>query len=195
MKLDDTDLVKHFRTLGMEDRDIIHLASQMSFPEIILPQFLSNHIKHNAPEKFSVGGLKDNIQLSAYLDFLQRDFISEICGESRPLSTLNYFLTLALCHLLFMAIEDRLKACGNSTWNEAYEGNCKWTKQKRASLTALALKEDDPELLEILAEEFEKQRCGFMDYIYWDDLLTREDIEKAVSSDQTAIATEVCMVM
>lgn len=91
VRLDDTDLVKRFRALGMEDRDIIYLASQMSFPETILPEFLSNHIRHNSPKGCSVGGalprvggLKDKIQLSAYLDFLERDFISEICGESRP---------------------------------------------------------------------------------------------------------------
>ncbi|CAG8938089.1 unnamed protein product [Penicillium salamii] len=206
--LEATDLVKRFKARGMKDKDIIdlasdvHAASDSSVPDAYMPDAYKQNMKDTMPEEFSFGsapppvsGSRAKTQLPTYLTMLQRDFISDICGELRPLSAHNYFKTLAYCHIIFMEIEDKLKDCGNPSWAMAYEGNSILTKQKRLSLTVLALKEEDPECLKIMAEVFEQKRCGFIDNIYWDDLTGSEDMISPEQDDEGPFGTDRCTLM
>lgn len=186
----------------MKDKDIIELTSKIpTAPDPSVPEAYKQHLKDTMPEGYSfgsapppVGGSRAKSQLPTYLTLLQSDFISDICGD-RPLSTHNYFKTLVHCHMFFMEIEDKLKACGNPSWAMAYEGNSILTKQKRLSLTVLALTEKDPECLKIMAEVFEEQRCGFIDNIYWDDLIGPKDMIHPARDDQGPFGTDTCTLM
>ncbi|CAG7942200.1 unnamed protein product [Penicillium salamii] len=201
--LEETDLVKRFKAQGMKDKDIIELTSKIpAAPDPSEPEAYKQHMKDTMPEGCSfgsatpfAGGSRAKTSLPTYLTILQSDFMSDICWGLRPLSTYNYFKTLAHCHLLFSEIEDKLKACGNPTWAMAYEGNSIVTKQKRLSLTVFALAEEDPDCLKIMAEVFEKQQCAFMDYIYWDDLIGSKDMISPAQDDQGPFGTDTCNLM
>ncbi|KOS36480.1 hypothetical protein ACN38_g12772 [Penicillium nordicum] len=199
--LADTDLVRRARFQGMNDKDIIGISSKMSsMSEEPDMSVLMRTVQATLPEGYSCGPLggpgKRDLSLPAYLSLLKHDFITDVCGETRPLSSLNYMWVLVRCYVLFMQIEDNLRACRNPTWVLAYEGDSRLTQQKRVSLTVAALGERDPECLKIIADVFEGQRGGFMDHIYWDNLLdffnTREIF---ASGNETPFGPDSCTIM
>lgn len=200
--LADTDLVKRARSRGWSDEDII--AASSKFPSQSKDPHTAEVMKAlqtTTPEGYTVGNWSDThaegeFDLVAYLSLLRLDFISDICGEMRPLSSLNYIFVLARCYMLFMEIEDNLKKCRNPTWVQTYEGNSKLTEQKRLSLTVFALAEADPECLGIMADVFEEMRGGFIHHIYWDDLMdTKEATDTFKSGDKVPFGPDSCMIM
>lgn len=198
----DTKLVRRARFRGMSDKDIIRISSKLSSmsKEPDMSEMLES-LQATLSEGHSCGkppgGLgKHDLSLSAYLNILKHDFIGDICGQMRPLSSLNYMWVLVRCYVLFMQIEEKLRACRNPTWVRAYEGNSRLTQQKRLSLTVLALRQEDQECLRIMAHVFETQRGGFIEHIYWDDLLDSVTAEETrVSEDDTPFNPDSCTLM
>lgn len=90
---------------------------------------------------------------------------------------------LARCYALFIGIEEKLKACRNPTWVQAYEGNSRLTQQKRLSLTMLSLGETGQDCLTIAADVFETHKSGFIDHVYWDNLLDSATMKEILASD------------
>ncbi|KAJ5589096.1 hypothetical protein N7537_011774 [Penicillium hordei] len=200
--LDDTDLVKRARSRGWSDEDIIaassKLPSQSKDPHTaeVMKALRSTASEVYTVRNWSNAHAEGEFDLIRHLSVLRLDFISDICGEMRPLSSLNYIAVLASCYLLFMGIEDSLKKCRNPIWVQIYEGNSELTEQKRVSLTVFALAEADPECLRIMADVFEKMRCGFIHHIYWDDLMdTKEATETFKSGDKVPFGPNSCMIM
>jgi hypothetical protein len=185
----------------MSDKDIIGIPSKLlSMTEEPDVSEMLESLQATLPEGYSCGkppgGLgKRALSLAAYLGILKHDFIGDICGEMRPLSSLNYMWVLIRCYVLFMEIEEKLRACRNPTWVQAYEGNSRLTQQKRLSLTVLALGQGDQECLGIMADVFENQRGGFMEHIYWDELDSVTVKETLVSEDDTPFNPDSCTVM
>lgn len=100
------------------------------------------------------------------------DLVNDICGQMRPVLSVNYVVVLAHFMLLFMQIEEELKNRRNPSWVQAYEGHSAITREKRLSLTAIALTERDEECMQVMADAFQSPRDGFMDYLCWDGLQT-----------------------
>ncbi|CAG7915792.1 unnamed protein product [Penicillium olsonii] len=198
--LEDSELVKRLRAAGLSDKGIIDLASNMAFEKPLAPE-LVKILKASVPEGYTMNEAplhteKRKVSLGTYLGLLETDFVSDVSGENRPLSSLNYLLVLARCYILFTRLEEKLRARRNMTWAIAYESDLAIMNQKRLSLTSFALTEKDPQCMSIMAEEFEKMRCGFMDHIYWDDLVDQREMENYLSpEDQTPSGTDACTVM
>lgn len=198
----DTDLVKRARSHGWSDEDIIaassELTSQSKNPHTAE---VMKTLKSTVPAGYTVGNWGNShadseFDVIAYLSVLRLDFISDICGELRPLSSLNYISVLTRCYIFFMRIEYNLKKCKNPTWVRTFEGKSELTEQKRLSLTLSALAEADPECLRIMADVFEELRCGFLDHIYWDHLMDRKEAtETFKSGDKLPFGPSCCMIM
>lgn len=173
--MENTELVKGARSAGIDDATMMMMMSSMrqkssddqEIPESVLAAL---------PEGYKTGRLpgsdpsKDALRSQELLDLLKLDIISDISGENRPLSSLNYVWVTARFMLLFHHIEDELRRLRNPLWIQAYEGNSLMTREKRVSLTMLALAGEDEECLEVMAKAFQSPRAGFMDHIYWDEL-------------------------
>ncbi|KAJ6181152.1 hypothetical protein N7519_011613 [Penicillium mononematosum] len=183
--LADTDLVRRARSGGLSDKEIIRSSST----SILLDQpdvsEMTSTSQPTIPEEYPFGPaggpIKHDISLPTYLNLLKRDLIADVCGRMRPLSSLNYNSVLVHCYWMFLKIEERLQACYNQTWQQAYLGESGLTQ--RGSLTMAALGGKDPECLEIIAGVFEEQRPGFMDHIYWDTLLDSDDEREIVAPE------------
>ncbi|KGO50194.1 Uncharacterized conserved protein UCP028035 [Penicillium expansum] len=189
--LAESDLAKRVRSCGASNEDIVKILSTLPSPskDPHTAQIMKT-LQSTVPEGWTVGNAgnshsKADMDLTTYLDLLRLDFISDICGELRPISSLNYIMILVRCYALFMRIEDNLKKCRNPTWVQVHERNFKLTDQKRLSLTLFALAEADPEYLRIMADVFEEMRDGFLNNIYWDDFMDiHETLETFKSGDQ-----------
>ncbi|KAB5523099.1 hypothetical protein GE09DRAFT_1229844 [Coniochaeta sp. 2T2.1] len=104
------------------------------------------------------------------LAFLKNDISNDICG-SISISSLNYVWVMCRFFGQFMQFEDALSEVGNATYIQAYETDPGYRSHKRTGLVYLALTNNDEECLEIMAEEFERFRLGFMNHIYWTTLI------------------------
>ncbi|KUJ19339.1 uncharacterized protein LY89DRAFT_731741 [Mollisia scopiformis] len=176
--LQRTFLVNQALARGIDEQDLMSFSS---IPEALLPPL---------PERYSrapsltfgrtAGGNKVLASERELLNLLQVDIMSDIGSEVRPLSSLNYIFVTIRFMMVFMQIEERLKALRNPVWVQAYEQDPTMMKEKRASLTVLALAGGDEECLRVMAEVFEKSRSGSINHIYWDDL---ENPEKTKAKD------------
>ncbi|OBT60983.1 hypothetical protein VE03_09640 [Pseudogymnoascus sp. 23342-1-I1] len=178
--VESTPLVRRARADGITDELILQMSKMLQqcdtnetvpIPEEILASvpagFTSSPFPDYKPSGSSKSkGTPDNLEL---LDLLKQDVISDVCG-ARAFSSLNYVWVTARMMMLFLQIEDQLKRVRNPLWVRAYEQDPLMAKEKRASLTALVLAGEDDESMEIIAQEFQKPRAGFMDHIYWEDL-------------------------
>lgn len=172
--MENTELVKGARSAGIDDATMMMMSSmrQKSSDDQEIPESVLAAL----PEGYKTGRLpgsdpsKDALRSQELLDLLKLDIISDISGENRPLSSLNYVWVTARFMLLFHHIEDELRRLRNPLWIQAYEGNSLMTREKRVSLTMLALAGEDEECLEVMAKAFQSPRAGFMDHIYWDEL-------------------------
>ena len=120
------------------------------------------------------------------------DLISDSCGQTRPVASVNYVTVLMRFMFLFMQVEDELKQRRNPSWVQAYEGNSVMTREKRLSLITLALREHDEDCMQVFAHAFENPRSSFVDHIYWDDLETHGEF---VSGDPHPLGLDSCTVM
>ena len=108
------------------------------------------------------------------LSLLKWDFVSDICGELRPLSSLNYIWATAQFMLFFEEVEEELKRRRNPTWLRAYEEESMFMQHKRLSITMLVLSEEDDECMKVMAEVLDDSRVEFMDHVYWNGLEKHE---------------------
>jgi len=70
---------------------------------------------------------------------LKLDIHHDISGHL-PLSGINYIWVLARMHIMFMQIEDDLKAVRHASWIAAYEsGELDKAKEKRVNLTVFGM--------------------------------------------------------
>lgn len=187
--LEDTALIRRARSDGMSDETMIQMASLLQdrgtnqpLPEALLALLPEGYNTSPAPENKRGKGIFGGREL---LDLLKLDIISDISGE-RPLSSLNYVWVTARFMLLFHQIEDELKRLRNPSWVCAYEKEAVMMREKRASLTALALTGEDEECIKVIAEAFQSPRTGFMEHIYWEDLKSAaETVSKdAIDDDE-----------
>ncbi|KAJ5888152.1 hypothetical protein N7495_008193 [Penicillium taxi] len=192
--LAETDLVRRAR-LKMSDKEIINMSSKIA--STLDQTDVSELVKTAIPEGYTMTpARKPGPNVPAYLNLIKYDLTDDICGEIRPLSSLNYIMVLSRCYVVFCAIEDRLRACRNPSWVMAYETESVLTNEKRVSLTMAALKGNDPECLEIIADVFEEQRGGFMDHIYWKDLVSPSNVlEQETRKPSTPLDPDSCSIM
>ena len=181
ISLEDTELVKRARSMGMPDVEIIRLTSELSskmqcneesaFLDRKQANLSGGHsyqqLPKGTPRQRSLN--KRDIGVDSYFEGLKFDLVNDIYGM-RPFSSVNYVSVLARFMLLFMQIEKELKSRRNSSWVEVYEGRSSTTREKRVSLTTMALGGKDEECLQVMADAFQNPRAGFMNHIYWNDL-------------------------
>jgi hypothetical protein len=117
------------------------------------------------------------------LNLLKYDLIHDVCGEGRPLSSLNYVWVTIEFMILFSRIENELKRLRNPLWVRAYEEDPLLTREKRASLTMLALAMEDDECLRVMAEMFQNPRAGWMQHIYWEELDDEDKVKSFMAGD------------
>ncbi|RGP81398.1 hypothetical protein FLONG3_542 [Fusarium longipes] len=168
-QLEDTELVRKARAAGMSDENIIETTTKLS-------ELLKSDIGPDIMQKCIPEGYKSQKKHKSdgpsgrdLLEFAQHDTLADVVG-SRPLSSVNHLDVTFLLLMFSMKLKGCLKAAGNNSYREAYERPGPWQKEKRVSLTILALAEGDEECLKAVAEILEESRSGFMDYIYWEDL-------------------------
>lgn len=187
--LEDTALIRRARSDGISDETMIQMASLLQdrgtnqpLPEALLASLPEGYNTSPAPENKRGKGIFGGCEL---LDLLKPGIISDISGE-RPLSSLNYVWVTARFMLLFHQIENELKRLRNPSWVRAYEKEAVMMREKRASLTALALTGEDEECMKVIAEAFQSPRTGFMEHIYWEDLKSAaETVSKdAIDDDE-----------
>ncbi|KAK6523716.1 hypothetical protein TWF281_001688 [Arthrobotrys megalospora] len=177
--LEDTVLVKRAKALGMTDESLLagsFIRDRLKDDKAPLELYRQINKEYKMAETKEDEDF-DDAQL---LDFIKKDLISDICGELRPLSSLNYIWVVAKMMMLFMRVEGALAKCRNKSWRMLYEEAPRTTREKRASLSIRALSGDDEELMQVFAAEFQNPRSGFMDSIYWEDL---DDLEKFMGED------------
>lgn len=202
--LEDTELVKRARSIGMDDATIIGFSSTLSSmtkQEPLDPRLVES-AKAHTPAGYKFAGMakppsrrgpqQGNLSTTEYLNTLKLDLVSDICGQTRPVASVNYVTVLVRFMFLFMQVEDELKQRRNSSWVQAYEENSAMMREKRLSLTTLALKEHDEECMQAFADAFQNPRSGFMDHIYWDDLETHGGFG---SGDPNPLGPDSCTVM
>ena len=194
--LEDTALVRRARSDGISDETMIQMSSRLQdrgtdqpLPEALLASLPEGYNTSPAPENKRGKGIFGGREL---LDLLKLDIINDISGE-RPLSSLNYVWVTARFMLLFHQIENELKRLRNPSWVRAYEKEAVMMREKRASLTALALTGEDEECMKVIAEAFQSPRTGFMEHIYWEDLKSAaETVTKDAMDDDIG---DSCTVM
>ncbi|TVY87141.1 hypothetical protein LAWI1_G008481 [Lachnellula willkommii] len=173
--LKDTPLTINSRASGMTDEEMIQMTSAQQQTDDDLP--LPAEIQASIPEGYTYQKSNPTTLVTGpqLLDFLKRDMVSDISGEGHPLSSLNYTFVTVQMMVLFMRIENKLKELHNPLWARAYEQEPVMMREKRVSLTASVLTDGDEECMQVIADIFQDQRCGWMTHIYWEDL---EDLGK-----------------
>jgi hypothetical protein len=201
--LENTPLVGRARFDGLDDETMIQMSSLLqdrntdqTLPQALLASLPKGYSNSPFPEykrgssAFSKGISGDR----EMLNLLKLDIINDISGEERPLSSLNYVWVTARFMLLFHQIEDELKRLRNPLWIRAYEQEPLLMREKRLSLTALVLAEEDDECMEVMARVFQNPRPGFMQHIYWEDLDSSSKVMSTDAMDHDEVGAS-CTVM
>lgn len=136
------------------------------------PSYQRDSSSGSCPKPHRSGPRKCDLGTVQFLETLKVDLVNDICGQMRPVLSVNYVVVLAHFMLLFMQIEEELKNRRNPSWVQAYEGHSAMTREKRLSLTAIALTERNEECMQVMADAFQSPSDGFMDYLCWDSLQT-----------------------
>lgn len=110
--LEETYLVKRVRANGRGDKAMMELTLSIpSATPVPVPPELKKKMSFPAGSSTeglssSDGSAKGKLGLPMYLDLLNMDFASDICGRLRPLSSPNYPTILSHCYMLFMSFEE-----------------------------------------------------------------------------------------
>jgi len=192
-RLEETELVKRARTTGMSDQDLLSMIplgdrrnatspppGLTELPPDLLASMTPASSGNNRPftqsplpapgSRRSSGNRNPAPSGRDLLEYVKMDVASDISGELRPLSSLNYIWVVAKMMSQFMVFEQELETRRNRLYVRAYEQDAEWSDSKRVGLAYMALVEQDEECLTVMAEEFERFREGFMTHIYWTDL-------------------------
>ncbi|KAK3943350.1 hypothetical protein QBC46DRAFT_377618 [Diplogelasinospora grovesii] len=223
-KLEETELVRRTKSkLGADDKTLLQTAS--SLPMLgggvnkmqAVPDFLRDVVPEGYKARWASetgkhrpnGTRQEEVPHKDLLEFIKWDVYRDICGDS-PIMSLNMVWVTVQFFMVFMKIEGALEEAVNDLWLRAYKMDKKWAKQKRVGLTYMALlgadgagefdPDDVEECLEIMAEQFQNPRAGFMNHIYWKDLeemfKRMERMERIASSRQKHHpADDACTVM
>ncbi|KAM0341524.1 hypothetical protein ACHAPU_009972 [Fusarium lateritium] len=193
-QLEDTILVRKARAAGMTDKDMIQATKRLALiskPGFEIPNEVLN--KHTPVGYTSATQPKsDTLSGRDLLNLAKFEILADVAG-TRPLSSLNYLGVTCWLLITFIKLEERLKEARNIVYLEAYENPGPWQKEKRVTLTLLALAEENEECLKIVAQTLNDARSGFMDFIYWEDLDT-EPRERG-SRDEDPSLGDACTVM
>ncbi|KAL9090461.1 MAG: hypothetical protein Q9165_005222, partial [Trypethelium subeluteriae] len=192
-RLEDTDLAQRARAMGMNEALLLNISSilrslqnghgadkiSQSLLASLTPEGYTsearathdseatNTIKHASKPSHRMDNLDvPNLELLALTEF---DIAKDISGAT-PLSGINWIWVTVRFMMLFMQIEEKLRQVRNLLWIRAYETGREWSRQKRVGIAYLALSEGDEECLTIMADEFQNQRAGLLDHIYWGDI-------------------------
>lgn len=191
-KLENTDIVKRARKVGYSDDFIMHTAPGL---ENVLERMNGGRFSAEAakaggaPEGYKTFTNEHLQQQNSMVpndmhgkktlpELLKYDLNNDVCGKAAPLSSLNYVAATMQIMMMFTKIEEELRRVGNPSYLAVYTRDPVLMREKRLSLTQLALEGIDEECLRVMAAAFEKLRCGFMDLIYWKDL---DDAKKVQS--------------
>ncbi|KAL3418227.1 hypothetical protein PVAG01_09942 [Phlyctema vagabunda] len=176
--LESTPIVEAARSGGMDDQTMIKMSSSLlqhtsgrEIPgELLAAIYQSSKTSSPPKNKYDVDQKRAGLDNSGFLTIFELDVDREIAG-TRPLLCLNCIFVTVNIFLLFSRIEDELRIRRNALWVATYEGEDPSVRRdKRASLTALILSQEDEECMEVAAEKFQKPRSGAMHHIYCDDL-------------------------
>ncbi|KAH8802625.1 hypothetical protein F5884DRAFT_802467 [Xylogone sp. PMI_703] len=170
--LDSTELVKRARSAGMSDDTLIAMSHSIdALSTDPINQHHLDQILHSLPEGYTMGTPKSGRERiftgSGLLDLIKLDFVKQLSGDL-PVLAANYVWITVQFMMLFLRIEDELKRLRNPLWVRAYEEDPVLMSNKRSSLTALVLAEQDEECMEVMARLFQDPRVGFMTHLYWD---------------------------
>lgn len=189
-RMKQTEITKRAKAKGMSEEDMFNMtktieifrAAKVKANEI--PTERVAHVMEPGYSRFpdrpdprstrkarmAAGGECVDFSDRDMLDFMKVDIQDDISGE-RPLSALNFLWATTFFYMVFMRIEEELEKKRNPLWVRAYkEARGPLAKQKRLSLTLLAMIEQDEECLEVMANIFTNPRAGFLQFIYWDDI-------------------------
>lgn len=128
---------------------------------------------------------------SELLETIKVDVHTDIAGN-RPVSSLNYAWVTVRFTVLFDRIEEELKKRRNSVYVKAFETESACKRLPRVGLVYMAMLDEDEECLRVMAREFQDQRAGFMNHVYWD--VTTELPQRSKTEPRAAPDAE-CTVM
>ncbi|EPS39533.1 hypothetical protein H072_6698 [Dactylellina haptotyla CBS 200.50] len=191
--LEETGLVRRAKANGMTDESLSEIseAQESLYNQPIsldsYPELAKEYEGYKMAPMKKPGSELTDVKV---LGLIKVDLIGDICGELRPLSSLNYIWVFSKAIMFFMRLEESLEKINHLEWKRVYTGNA--TREKRAALTTAVMAGDDTELMKIVAAEFQNPRSGFMDSIYWDDL---ESIKTMVKEDEDADPTNACVMI
>lgn len=203
--LEDTGLVKRARAIGLSDTKIIDRSTQFAHESQTREhRELPASVHEKVPEGYTMDRMPDNpyrnrssgcgAGTTTFLDMLKFDLAEDICGDTWPFSGINYLGALIKFYAFFMRVEDELQKRRNPLWVEAYEENPILMRAKRPALTMLALKGEDEECLEVMADVLQSSRENFRPHIYWHDLQTFDSLLGMVHNDSPTMPN-ACTIM
>ncbi|TKW55997.1 hypothetical protein CTA1_11360 [Colletotrichum tanaceti] len=196
-RLADTELVRRLRSLGQSDDELVAMAdlllkakrSQDDELAAARSSFAADDevdgYKFFSDAELAKAGKGDNRRTKLtgreLLEFVRVDIHNDVCGDS-PISSLNYLSVTMAFLAQFMRFEEELGRVRNPLYVRAYETD-QWARAKRMALVTLAMKDQEEECLRVMAEQFQRPRAGFMNFIYWDDLVSAsERLEEVAAS-------------
>ncbi|KAL2825294.1 hypothetical protein BDW59DRAFT_161774 [Aspergillus cavernicola] len=177
LALQETELVKRFKSKGFTEKNIYDLASafdtgkvRQNIPDdvrasIPLPEGFTIHGEQPSRSDCNKGGLSNEL----FLRIIELDLKGDVGIGLRPMLGLNYISATTHMMMVFNSMEDKLQQLRNPLWVDAYEGSPVQTRNKRGSLTLLALQEENEECLRVMAECFDNIRIGYILLSYWDE--------------------------
>lgn len=197
----DSPLFLRAMASGIDGQTILEMADRLgnikkpepTIPQSLLDSIVPEGVRDVIPSSMEIAPgaackTESHITGRDLLEFARADILSDVAGR-RPLLSFNYLSAAALFLWVFAQIEDRLLKARNPSYINACEKPA--PADKRITLVLLALAEQDKECLKIMAEVFETFRSGFMDYIYWDSLVTDTELIRTPSD----LIPEACVVM
>ncbi|KAF4442143.1 hypothetical protein FALBO_17303 [Fusarium albosuccineum] len=217
VRLEETPLIRNARAAGMDDKmlmEMVDLKAKATQAEPTLPQSVLDAM---TPEGFKTmstpeggfqtfpSGTPSSIARPAaksdnefygkdLLDLIKMDVANDVQGIM-PLSSLNYLSVTVWFIIMFNKIEERLREARDPVYIEAFERPGPWERVKRVGLGMLALRPEHDKSLRLIAEVLESGRCGFMDYIYWEDLDTEPKLRQQQRSASGYEGGNECTVM
>ncbi|CAH0046133.1 unnamed protein product [Clonostachys solani] len=121
--------------------------------------------KKNAP-----GGSMDPEEMMQLCGW---DVYNSVCGDTPVLGLSFPFVTFSI-YVWFEMLEEELKELRNPVYVDAYE-DPNFRGDQRTRLVMLALEAQDEECMKVIAELFEKCRCGFGENTFWDKIETCDE--------------------
>jgi hypothetical protein len=217
----ETDLVRRARAEGWSDEALLRISSSWGqyrrSTQALLASFvpegynldlrsgLATKAMAATPVQRSAdtGDDDDHGELTGreLLAMLKTDIFRDVCGDTAPLSSLNYVWATARFIMLIMEMEKELAELRNPLYIRACEtgGRAEGKQRKRARLVFLALAEQEDECLSVMARVFERGGSGFMDHIYWTDLASSEPHQENGGCQgmegADAVGADQCVVM